>query len=56
MLSKPELVQKLLGSPVDPLFLSSLLSAEAKTDLGLVEQALNSMTPEQISEVFGFNP
>ena len=49
-------MQKLLSKPIDPAFLSNLLKKDAKTDLKLLEKAIQNMSDEQIGKVFEFNP
>lgn len=36
LLSKPKLIEQLLTRPIDPAFLSNLLSEDAKTDMKLL--------------------
>lgn len=55
-LSRPALLEKLGSQIVDPAFLTNLLKKDAKTDLNLLEKAIEQMTPEQIRHVFEFNP
>jgi hypothetical protein len=45
-------MQKLLSKPIDPAFLSNLLKKDAKTDLKLLEKAIEHMSDEQIGKVF----
>jgi hypothetical protein len=55
-LKRPALLEKLGSQPIDPAFLTALLRREAKTDLALLERAIEEMPPEQIGRVFEFNP